>query len=419
MVQNTGLFQFAVLDHIYFTYELNKERRRMKILMISSLYPPNNIGGAEKAVQILSEGLAKRGHSIMVITTQPTGLSTTKVINGVRVYYVPVRNIQHPFFAKSSIEQSLLKAVWHGIDSYNPWMAKAVQDVIETEKVELVHTHNLAGFSVATWTVSHNLKLPIVHTLHDHYLLCPKSTMFRNGKNCTSICVDCRFYAKPRQLASLNVNTVVGVSAYILNRHLELRYFSKAKQSQVIFNPYIGPHHKKMHVVQAPVRFGYLGRIHPIKGIENLIKAFTGLANRSQLLIGGTGDDEYIARLKQIGSHLNIKWLGYVNPQVLLENIDVLVVPSLVNETAAMVIQEALAVGIPVLSSKRGGMPEVLGDAGWLFDPDDPQSLISILTRLIQHPDEISSKCEQAWQRGMFFSVDSVFQQYESLYRSL
>jgi glycosyltransferase involved in cell wall biosynthesis len=387
----------------------------MKILMVNSLYAPNSFGGAEKVTQLLSEGLVQRGHSVVVLSTQPEGSVTTREINGLKVHYLPVRNIYRPFSDKSA-EQPLLKAVWHGIDSHNPWMAKAIQNVIEIEKPDLIHTHNLSGFSVAAWTTCHRFNLPIVHTTHDHYLLCPKTTMFRNDKNCVGACIDCRLYAQPRRLASQKVDAVVGVSKYILNRHLESEYFSKSKQSQVIFNPYVGPHKKRTNVIKSPVRFGFLGRIHPTKGIEILMKVVAGLGENFELLIGGAAEDEYVAMLKKMVPRSNIKWLGFVNPDVLLENIDVLVFPSLVNETAGMVVQEALAVGVPVIASKRGGIPEVLGDGGWLFDPDTPLELESIMMYLMKNPEEIASKREQAWHRGLSFSSTSSFQQHENLY---
>lgn len=390
----------------------------MKILMVNSLYEPHTVGGAEKVVKIISEELANHGHSVVVLTTQPKGRPTVELINGVKIYYVPIQNIYQPF-AKRSTSFQPLKALWHGIDSYNPWMAKAIQNIIETETPDLIHTHNLAGFSVAAWTVSHRLKLPIVHTLHDHYLLCPKSTMFRNGRNCDNICVECRFYAQPRQFVSQKVDAVVGVSNYILSRHLALGYFPNARISQVIFNPYIGPHTKRAYNIQLPIRFGYLGRIHPIKGLETLIKAFANSEHDFRLFIGGTGDSSYITSLKRTESRPNIKWLGFVSPQDLLENIDVLVVPSLINEAAGMVVQEALAMGVPVLGSERGGIPELLGDGGWLFEPNDYQNLTSILDKLTQNPNDIISKSEQAWQRGLSFSADSVLKQYEDLYSSL
>ena len=386
-------------------------------MMISSLYAPSVLGGAERVVQLLAEGLVQRGHVVVVVTTRPGGAAIRQEINGVKVYYVPLRNLYHPFATKHP-PRLWQKAVWHAFDSYNPWMSREIEAIIKHEMPALIHTHNLAGFSVAAWGVCQGLNLPIVHTTHDHYLLCPKSNMFRHGKNCDSLCADCRLYAQPRQLASRKVDAVVGVSAYILNRHLEAGYFPRARQTQVIFNPYVGPHQKKTGKVKAPIRLGFLGRIHPTKGIETLIKVIAGLNGNFRLLIGGAGEAEYVAQLKKLAPH-STEWLGYISRDVLFENIDIFVFPSPVNETAGLVVQEALAVGIPVVAARRGGIPEVLGDGGWLFNPDAPHELASILRRFTLHPEEIVSRRERVWRRGLAFSGQETFDKYEDSYNSI
>ena len=51
-----------------------------------------------------------------------------------------------------------------------------------------------------------------------------------------------------------------------------------------------------------------------------------------------------------------------------------------------MTILEAMACGTPVLSSNRGSLPEVVGDAGLLFDPDDSEALPSLILEVIRNP---------------------------------
>jgi glycosyltransferase involved in cell wall biosynthesis len=73
------------------------------------------------------------------------------------------------------------------MDIYNPLMAWEVKKIIDREQPDLVHTHNLQGFSVAAWKVVKKRGLPLVHTMHDYYLLCPRNTMFGGGRNCTEL----------------------------------------------------------------------------------------------------------------------------------------------------------------------------------------------------------------------------------------
>jgi glycosyltransferase involved in cell wall biosynthesis len=136
------------------------------------------------------------------------------------------------------------------------------------------------------------------------------------------------------------------------------------------------------------MRFGFLGQIVPTKGVHTLIDAF--LADElldTELWIAGRGEggdyENDLRRRTQAAG--NIRWLGYVKPAELLENIDVLVVPSLWHDTAPLVVLEAASHAVPVLGSNRGGIPELIQPAtGWTFDPDDPSGLRNALIRCKQ-----------------------------------
>ena len=149
----------------------------MKILLLNSLYYPNIIGGAEKSVQLLAESLLSRGHEPVVITTSD-GLSVD-YINGVKVYYLKIPNLYTISVAK---EQPLFKKpLWHMIDTVNPFITSILQEIIQKERPDIFHTHNLSGISVQAWKVAKSFQLPIVHTIRDHYLFCPNSEMYNRG----------------------------------------------------------------------------------------------------------------------------------------------------------------------------------------------------------------------------------------------
>ena len=179
-----------------------------KILIINSLYHPNNVGGAERSVQLLAEGLKKHGVRPVIVSTADT--DSTDQVNDIKVYYLRIPNAYWMRTAKQ--QPSYKKPFWHLLDSYNPFAAARLADIITAEKPDLIHTNNLAGFSVSTWETARKHKLPIVHTIRDHYLLCPNSTMYKNDKNCEKQCGGCRLYSIPRKRHSLHIDAVVGVS---------------------------------------------------------------------------------------------------------------------------------------------------------------------------------------------------------------
>src|SRR3954454_14301959 len=107
----------------------------MKIAFVSTLYAPNERGGAERTVRILAESLVARGHEAVVISLAPDGVARTDSINGVKTYYVPLANI---FWKQSEdARNALARMTWHLIDSWNPVMAGRVSKILKLERPDL------------------------------------------------------------------------------------------------------------------------------------------------------------------------------------------------------------------------------------------------------------------------------------------
>jgi glycosyltransferase involved in cell wall biosynthesis len=358
----------------------------LKILIVSSTYEPFLVGGAERVAQTLATSLTREGHRVVVVTTQPHGESCDREVDGVSVHYVPVRNLYRPF--SDYRPPVIAQAVWRLVDSYNFPMLAVLTKIIDQEAPDVVNTHNMLGFSVAVWSASDRLDVPIVHTLHDQYLLCHRSTMFKNGRNCSRQCQSCLVMGFPRKHASRHVDVAVGVSKFILGRHKRFGYF-RSSESMVIYNTGLVDCSRAMRrrVPGEKMRFGFLGQIIPTKGVHALIDAFlTEPLLDAELWIAGRGDSSYEYELRRRTQGLdNIRWLGYVKPSELFENIDVLVVPSVWHDTAPLVVLEAASYAVPVLGSDCGGIPELIGpSSGWTFDAGDPSALRNALIHCTQ-----------------------------------
>jgi glycosyltransferase involved in cell wall biosynthesis len=293
--------------------------------------------------------------------------------------------------------------------------------VIAHEAPDVVNTHNVAAFSVAAWSAADRLNIPIVHTMHDQYLLCHRSTMFRNGRNCSRQCQSCVVLGSPRKHASKRVDVAVGVSRFILERHKRLGYFQSA-ESMVIYNTGLVDASQAMRRPRSgeKLRFGFLGQIIPTKGVHALIDAL--LADELQdaeLWIAGRGEggdyENDLRRRTQAAP--NIRWLGYVKPAELFENIDVLVVPSLWHDTAPLVVLEAASHGVPVLGSDRGGIAELIPpSAGWTFDPGDPAELRKALIRCKQTAAQLPQMSQACMNYARQFNSSDWCRQYLSAF---
>jgi glycosyltransferase involved in cell wall biosynthesis len=73
-------------------------------------------------------------------------------------------------------------------------------------------------------------------------------------------------------------------------------------------------------------------------------------------------------------------------------------------ETISMPLMEAMASGLPIACADRGPMPEVLGDAGVYFNPDDPEDIANTLRKMILSPDLRAGKAQAAYTRAQMYS---------------
>lgn len=389
----------------------------MKVLIFNSLYYPNIVGGAERSVQLLAENLQRRKVIPVVVST--SNKDYIDYINGVKVYYVKVPNL---YWMKEAKEKSKWKKpLWHLIDTYNPFIKRKILKILRDEKPDIVHTNNLAGFSVKVWELAKIFRIPVVHTIRDYYLLCPSSTMFKNEKNCDKQCIKCKFFSMPKKfLSNKYVDAAVGVSKFIINRHFDMGYFRNAKVKTYIYNPISSsnfPCRNKSNGKETI--FGLVGRISSSKGTELALDYFNRLnLPNAKLFVYGRGEtQEYENKLKKRYSSSKIVFKGFKKPEEIYQELDVSIIPSLWNEPFSRILIESYAYGIPVLASSRGGIPEnvIEGKTGYLFEPTDRESFEAKLKKLLKtHFDK-----EFIRNFASNFSVDKHVDLYCEMYNQL
>jgi glycosyltransferase involved in cell wall biosynthesis len=349
----------------------------MKPLFISALYHPNQVGGAEKVARIIAEGMLQHGHQPVVVTTQEGPGDRISHVDGVKVYYVGLKNLYWPHPRKE--RSAIAKVFWHGIDRYNPLMARTVAHVLDAEKPDVVHTHSLTGFSCAVWNAVKSRRLPLIHTLHDYSLMCPKTSMFKDDRNCQGQCTACALYTAPSKRLSASVDHVVGVSRFTLDRHLACGYFPNARQARVIHNglPGVPGYEPRPEHTGRPLQLGYVGQLTPTKGIRELVRQMSAWqSGQCELLVAGKGAAAFEDMIRG-EAPANVRFLGFVSPNEVYRTIDLLVVPSLWEEPLATTVLEAYMHGVPVIVSRRGGFPEMVeeGRTGLVYEPLEPAAL--------------------------------------------
>ena len=145
-----------------------------------------------------------------------------------------------------------------------------------------------------------------------------------------------------------------------------------------------------------PLKVGFLGHLGPGKGAHVLIDAnrFVKPEDIEIHLFGKARPEDFQYIQNAANEKNNIVYHGpydYRNLQAIFDQIHILVIPSLWNETLGLIGLEAQAAGVPVIASAIGGMLDYVdhGINGYLFNPGDAKQLADLLTDFISHPKRI------------------------------
>jgi glycosyltransferase involved in cell wall biosynthesis len=394
----------------------------MKIMIFNTLYYPHQIGGAEKSVQLLAEGLLQVGHDPIVVCT--SNEEKVDYVNGIKVYYLSPKNLY--WSIKNANKSKIQKMVWHGIDICNPLMLKSINKIIDQEKPDIIHTNNLTGLSTAPWICAKKKKIPVVHTLRDYSLMCPKSTMFKKGSNCKTRCLECKLYSEGKRWLTNKgwIHYLIGNSQFMINHHKANKFFVNTPGKRIFNGAIIENKSNNINKTLSDrrmIKFLYMGRIEETKGVNLLLDVFSKIQN-AELMLAGKVYDNTISQNLSLGRYpSNIRFLGFTKPEEILPQIDVLIAPSLWNEPLPRVILEAYAYGKPVVGSNRGGVPESIdhGKTGLIFDPEKKDDLKEKIEMFIRNPEIIQYMSNNIPDYLKKFDIKISVKQYIDIYNLL
>lgn len=137
-------------------------------------------------------------------------------------------------------------------------------------------------------------------------------------------------------------------------------------------------------------RFVYIGEIRKLKGLDSLLHGFRQLKDRGiapELTIYGTGPDmDHYRNLLDVFGLDNVRMEGYCNNwKASLRPNTCVIVPSLA-ESLPYTVLEASAIGIPILATKVGGIPEILGDRDYWIDVNNAESIAREVSKALASP---------------------------------
>lgn len=400
-------------------------------------YAPDQGGGSARSTQNLAEALLARGHDVHVVRLVPKGGTEQARVAAEAaglmapgrpaLHFQEIHNIYGPY--EDAVHHGgLKKAVWHVIDLHNRGAEKDFRALIRRVRPDVVNTSVIDGFSTSIFAAAKSGGAKLVHTMRDYYLLCARSGMFRGGRRCETLCGDCRVHAAVRRRHARRVDMFLANSRFVADEHSRYGAFPEGRPVLVQWNVNDHPLADRPRILgDDRIVFGFIGRIAPTKGIENLIDAALrqkDAAGRNwELHIAGDGDPDYLVRLRtRHAADPRIRFLGWSQAAPFYRSIDVLVCPSTYNEPLPRVIYEGYGFALPTIAAATGGIPEVVdeGRTGLLYEPDDIDAFAAHLARFRSMPaDEYAAFSAAALEAARPFTPDAVVATYEARVEAL
>jgi glycosyltransferase involved in cell wall biosynthesis len=321
----------------------------LRILMVNSS-ADITAGGTEKHVFELGGELQRRGHEISYLHAFPNTHGT----------YEPNTTVLHP----TDWREDDVRRLRNHLDDLVSRPSVRLGEIVAAYEPDLVHTHQLVGITTGIWEVCRTLGLPVVHTLHDYQLLCPRKSLRRHdGEPCRPSPLLCGVRTRRMTRWAPAVSHVVGVSNFIIDAHRDI--FEYAEHS-LIRHPIVAP---AMRHLRPPGdrlrRIGYIGQMHVIKGIRPLIAAIPDLHARG-VAVAMAGLGRQAQEAAEAAERLaGLEYFGLVTgarKEEFFESCDAGIVPSVWDEPGgpAYASVEWLCSGRPLLTSSRGGLGESL-----------------------------------------------------------
>lgn len=355
---------------------------KQKIAVILPYFGP---GGAEKMVAQLVNGLDRTQFEpkIFCVYGQPQGSHMEQMLHERQI---PI----HYIGKKKGVSLSAVFRLFRALDAFAP---------------DVIHTHLYACVYAALWPMVR--RKPFLHTFHTLPEVENKRItrrlltkyLVRTG-TMTPVAIS----AKNRQMIASYYGITPGRIPVVPNP-VDLRRFVSAKRTP-----------------DGVFRFITVGRFSAVKNQQMMLRAFAAFLSRGhegRLVLLGKGEEE--TNLRALAEELQItdriEYAGHVlNVEDYLVNADVFLLSSHY-EAQPLSILEAMAAGLPIISTDVGGVSDIVTDNGILVPPGDADAMTQAMVQLYTQPELYAKLAACSFQNAQRYDLSHSVAGYEDLYR--
>ena len=383
----------------------------MRILHFVHGFPPEYTGGTELYVARLAEAESARGHEVAVVSGSGRSRARAEIVftpggpSGVGV---------HRLHRIESVPEAWFR-------TYSPHAEGMISDLVEKLAPDVLHVHHWKRLTRNIVAIGLRHRVPSVVTLHDLFATCPKDFRLRDGRVCEEplpnpLCPAC---IAPRSIApAAHVAEELELFRAALSREIALaaRVLAPSAAHATRVSSLLGLKPRLVETLPLgairemekaaragaprglrPLRVVFFGHMDPVKGPHLLLDAMRevearGASRLEAHLFGRPVTDEYGALLRAKSEGLPVTFHGaYSPPDLAPFRFDVAVIPSTAAESYSFVLDEAFALGLPVVVSDIGALAERAGNAGRSFRAGDASDLASRLEEILSSPGEVEA----------------------------
>ena len=388
----------------------------MRIAFLSQTYPPM-VSGAALIAQRLAEGMADRGHTVLVLTASDRDVpyrveQTNATIMRFTSYRNPLRVGQR----------------------FVLWPHQEMKTALEEFSPDIIHLHDMLHIALIGLEYGHQVGIPMLLTIHQlpYFVTATIPALYRIKFAVESglwsyarwLFNQCTAVVTPSETTAQVVLANTGVSPQVVSNGVDLALYHPGPldpQEDINLRNRLGI------PPQVPIIL-HVGRLDVDKQVDWVVQAAAHSMQDTQAHLLVVGDGTERTALIQMSQKLGIQDRSYFPGFVsiadglpaLFQLSTVFVTASQI-ENQSLVLLEAVASGLPVVAINATSIPEYVHDGinGWLIPSHDVDSMALHLANLIQDPIQARSMGKASRDIAKNHSIDCTLDAYEAIYQSM